>query len=311
MVTHVTPRYSDIAQKAAQVTGACRPASRIPQTGPRERWRRCRTEGSSYGLVVCQYLFMDRSLMKQQAKQALRRTVGEPYVGKRLKLRRLAHVMPALNLHPTAILDAGAEDATFVYWLADKYPQATVTAVDIDEEAIDACLRARPAAYRDRVQFKVSSFAELASAAFDLVTAFDVLEHIVEDQAAAADLSRVLRPGGTLLAHVPRDRWVTRSGITHAMADEDAWQINPGHVRQGYSPGQMTTLLVGAGLEVELIETWIGRWGTLAHEIYGRLERPTPLRMLSLPVTDICAALDRREASKEGNSVFAQARKPT
>ena len=259
---------------------------------------------------VWHHSLMDRSLLKQQAKQALRRTVGEPYVGKRLKLRRLAQVMPALNLQPTAILDAGAEDATFVYWLADKYPQATVTAVDIDEAAIDACLRARPAAYRDRVQFTVSTFADLASASFDLVTAFDVLEHIVEDGAAAADLSRVLTPGGTLLVHVPRDRWVTRSGITHALPDADAWQINAGHVRQGYSPDAMAALLVGAGLEIELIETWIGRWGTLAHEIYARLEHPTPLRLLTLPVTDICAALDRREGSNDGNTVYAQATKP-
>ncbi len=86
----------------------------------------------------------DRTQFKQQSKQALRRTVGEPYVGKRLKLRRLNDEMPLLNLHPRMILDAGAEDATFVYWLADRYPDAIVTAVDIDEVAVASCLAARP-----------------------------------------------------------------------------------------------------------------------------------------------------------------------
>jgi methylase of polypeptide subunit release factors len=85
-----------------------------------------------------------RGNLKQLVKQAVRRTVGEPYVGKRMKLRRLPRVMAGLEA-PRSILDAGAEDATFVYWLADRYPAARVTAVDIDAAAIAACLAARPA----------------------------------------------------------------------------------------------------------------------------------------------------------------------
>ena len=38
----------------------------------------------------------------------------------------------------------------------------------------------------------------------DLVTAFDVLEHIEDDAGAVHDLYNALRPGGTLLVHVPR-----------------------------------------------------------------------------------------------------------
>ena len=37
----------------------------------------------------------------------------------------------------------------------------------------------------------------------DLVTAFDVLEHIEEDYLATAEITRVLRPGGTALIAVP------------------------------------------------------------------------------------------------------------
>jgi SAM-dependent methyltransferase len=38
---------------------------------------------------------------------------------------------------------------------------------------------------------------------FDLVTALDVLEHIPDDQSAANDIVRVLRPGGYLVVTVP------------------------------------------------------------------------------------------------------------
>jgi hypothetical protein len=50
-------------------------------------------------------------------------------------------------LQPSCILDAGAEDATFVYWLADLYPDATITAVDIDADGTAACRAARPPSY--------------------------------------------------------------------------------------------------------------------------------------------------------------------
>lgn len=253
---------------------------------------------------------MDRHLAKQRAKQAVRRTIGEPYVGKRLKMHRLNRVVPRLRLEPASILDAGAEDATFVYWLADHYPAATVTAVDIDADAMATCLAARPASYAGRVRFVCCAFSDLEPDAFDVITVFDVLEHIEGDRAALADLVRALRPGGTLLVHVPRDQWTTWAGVVQQVPDEEAWRINPGHVRQGYSPDGLGQLLRSAGLDVRLIQLWVGRWGSLAHAVYARLEHPAPLRLLSIPVTDICSLLDRRDASTEGNTVFACATKP-
>jgi SAM-dependent methyltransferase len=43
----------------------------------------------------------------------------------------------------------------------------------------------------------------VAHASVDFVYTFNVLEHIDDDGAALADIRRVLRPGGTLLAYVP------------------------------------------------------------------------------------------------------------
>lgn len=42
-----------------------------------------------------------------------------------------------------------------------------------------------------------------ADASFDLVCAFDVIEHVEDDQRAFAELGRVLRPGGVLVFSVP------------------------------------------------------------------------------------------------------------
>jgi SAM-dependent methyltransferase len=253
---------------------------------------------------------VDRRLVKQLAKQAVRRTIGEPYVGKRLKLRRVAPAMRRLGLDPRTILDAGAEDATFVYWLADAYPKAHVSAVDIDEQAMAACTAARPAKYADRVDFRVGYFADLEPSSFDVVTAFDVLEHIDDDSAAVADLYQALRPGGWLLVHVPRNQWTHADGRVEVVAPEDAWQINPGHVRMGYSPEGLRALIAGAGFDVVDEDIWLRRQAVRAHAAYTRLEHPAALRLLSLPVTDVLSVLDRRRPAAEGNSVWLVARRP-
>jgi SAM-dependent methyltransferase len=47
-----------------------------------------------------------------------------------------------------------------------------------------------------------------ADASFDLAVSLDVFEHIDNDVAAMADVRRVLRPGGRLIATVPALRWL-------------------------------------------------------------------------------------------------------
>lgn len=252
---------------------------------------------------------MDRALVKQRAKQVVRRTVGEPYVGKRLKLRRVGPAMRALDLNPRVILDFGAEDATFVYWLADRYPGARVLGVDIDAAAIQACSEARPTRYDGRVQFRAGTLADLERESFDMVTAFDVLEHIPDDEGAAAHLYRALRPGGWLLVHVPRNQWTHADGRIDVVPDDEAWRINPGHVRSGYSPDGLRQLVEGAGFVVLDVQLWLRRYAVIAHKLYSRFEHPVALRLLTVPATDVLSSLDRRRPPEEGNSVWLVARK--
>jgi SAM-dependent methyltransferase len=253
---------------------------------------------------------MDRALLKQQTKQVVRRTIGEPFVGKRSKLRRFERVLPGLHLDPGQVLDVGSEDATFVYWLADHWPTAAVTAVDIDAAAIDACLRARPDSYASRVDFRVAALADLPTESYDVVTAFDVLEHINDDAEAVRDVFRVLRPGGHFLAHVPRDLWIDAHGREERVPDDEAWKINAGHVRMGYSPDGLAELLRGAGFETAPPLVWLQRWSVRAFWLYFKVEPVVPLRLLTIPFTDVAARLDERRPQDEGNSVFIVGTKP-
>lgn len=85
----------------------------------------------------------------------------------------------------------------------------------------------------------------LASASADLVMAFDILEHLVDDDACAAEACRVLRPGGTFLVAVPAD---PRLWSAH----DDAVD----HVRR-YTRATLSAVLTRGGFAIESMTSWM------------------------------------------------------
>ena len=74
---------------------------------------------------------------------------------------------------------------------------------------------------------------------FDLVAAFDVIEHVEDDERVFGELTRVLRPDGRLILSVPLHpaRWTIFDDYV-------------GHARR-YEPGVLQALLARHGLSVE------------------------------------------------------------
>jgi SAM-dependent methyltransferase len=84
----------------------------------------------------------------------------------------------------------------------------------------------------------------LTPASLDLVVAFDVLEHLDDDKAAASGVFEALKPGGVFLVAVP--------------ADPRLWSAHDdavGHVRR-YTRQTLGDLLDGAGFRVEPMKSW-------------------------------------------------------
>jgi SAM-dependent methyltransferase len=109
--------------------------------------------------------------------------------------------LPAPSSGSAKILDVGCGTGTMLGHL-ERYGE--VVGVDADEEAIRFCHERGVENARlleiDRLPFD--------DASFDLVTAFDVLEHIRDDAQTLEEIRRVLRPGGMLLAAVPAHPWL-------------------------------------------------------------------------------------------------------
>jgi SAM-dependent methyltransferase len=86
-----------------------------------------------------------------------------------------------------------------------------------------------------------------ADATFDCIVTSEVLEHIQDDVAALAELTRVLKPGGVLAATVPS--WFPEK-INWMLSDEyHAPHVPGGHVRI-YSATELKAKFRAAGLRV-------------------------------------------------------------
>lgn len=80
---------------------------------------------------------------------------------------------------------------------------------------------------------------------FDVVGAFDVLEHIADDATAVAEMTRAVRPGGGIVVTVPQHEWLW------SPLDEYAR-----HERR-YTRGRLVEVLEGAGLRVVRVTSFV------------------------------------------------------
>ncbi|MEU5693257.1 methyltransferase domain-containing protein [Actinosynnema sp. NPDC020468] len=141
------------------------------------------------------------------------------------------------RLAPGVALDVGAAGGGNTRVLVAHGWRATSVEYDREGAAI-AAARGLPVVRADACHLP---FADRCA---DLVIAFDVLEHISRDDVAAAEIHRVLKPGGTFLAAVPAD---PRLWSAHDVA--------VGHVRR-YTRTSLQDLLRRNGFEIGSCRSW-------------------------------------------------------
>lgn len=143
----------------------------------------------------------------------------------------------------------------------------------------------------DRVVAAQAPRLPFADGSFDLVTAYDVIEHVEDDVGFVRELARVLAPGATLAVHVPA--WPSLwSG--HDVALE--------HKRR-YTRAGLKTLISGAGLRIDRL-AWtncaiflpvaISRW---LHHRFGTGEDSANLGVVPAPLNALLRAVYRVEAT--------------
>lgn len=248
---------------------------------------------------------------KMRVKRFLHRYVGELYIGKRVKLAYFRDWLDRLDLPAAAqVLEVGSGDGLFVFEAAKRMPRATVVGMELNEIEARVCERIARREGLDNVVFTSGLLGRQGwSDRFDLVYALDVLEHVADDVGVLREMHRALKPGGRVLIHVPHRYFEDVDGVTRTVPDNEAYRINPGHVRTGYTPDELRVTLESAGFAgVETRETQ-GRWVARGHRLHAQAARFGPLRLLALPLMDHYIRMDRRGTPKHGNTVWALAHK--
>lgn len=197
------------------------------------------------------------------------------------------------------LLDVGSADGPSVSWLQGEHQRV---AIDLDPRGLtpgrDVCASALALPF--------------ASETFDVVGAFDVIEHCDPEAQAVAELARVLVPGGRLLVSVPAYSW--------AWTDHD---VRAGHHRR-YTLPRLVAAVEAGGLTVRrstygfagvfpffAAERLVRRLRRRGKPAEARLPQVSPLmdRILTGLSAGEARAL-RRHDLPFGSSVFLVAEKP-
>ena len=215
-----------------------------------------------------------------RARSGLLRTILAPHLGTDLR-----------------VLDVGSADGPSVAWMQECGHRI---ALDLDLDALgpgDVCGSALQLPFADAV--------------FDVVAAFDVVEHCEPEATALSELSRVLAPGGRMLLAVPAYQW--------------AWtqfDVDAGHHRR-YTRKRLVAAVESAGLEVQQATyMFAGTFPFFVAERLGRRLRPAGAPDTSLPeispwieriLMGLCRLEQRALARRDlpfGSSVVLVATKP-
>jgi SAM-dependent methyltransferase len=179
--------------------------------------------------------------------------------------------------------------------------------------------RARPGSIVP-VAAEPASLAFLCDGCADGVIAEDgALSRQLMTEDLAAEIARVLRPGGQLLASVDslvlgmailaeQHRWAHLTDLSHAEVVLIPWP--DGTITRCFGVSQFTELLTEAGLEVG----WVRPRTVLSPSMVDRVLRQDPAAIARLVRTELAAGQDRAggllPAESFGISLVAAARKP-
>jgi SAM-dependent methyltransferase len=128
---------------------------------------------------------------------------GEPsYIWRSGQERRLRMVARYAKLEGATVLEDGCGQGTYAREFRRRFTPH-VEALDIEAERIALARRDIPHAV-----VGAAEHLPYPDGTFDLVFSNEVIEHVQEDRASAAEMVRVTRPGGRIILFCPNRWWL-------------------------------------------------------------------------------------------------------
>ncbi|MEO8446969.1 MAG: class I SAM-dependent methyltransferase [bacterium] len=157
------------------------------------------------------------------------------------------------------IMDAGMGFGQYTYFLAKRFPESKILAVDVKEEQIADCKKFFASSGYNNVKFEIADLTTMDYRdEFDFILCVDVMEHIHEDELVFQNFFKALKKGGKLLVNTP-----SNLGGSDADDESDESFIEE-HARNGYSKEDITAKINRAGMKVLSFDYSYGKFGTIS-----------------------------------------------
>lgn len=140
-----------------------------------------------------------------------------------------------------SLMEVGCGTGYVLEGIREVYPSAELFGAEYYDEGL----------YFARKRVPNASFRQLDatvmddSDCYDVIGAFDVIEHIEEDEKVLVNLARAIKPGGSLIITVPQHRWLWSQVDEHAC-----------HVRR-YTRTELVKKVNKTSLSVEYVTSFV------------------------------------------------------
>jgi SAM-dependent methyltransferase len=195
---------------------------------------------------------------------------------------RRALILDALARHfPSArrFLDLGCGTGFVLMGAREAFPEMELSGSDVRADALDRAARRVPSAFLFQMDGRRMPFTE----ELDVIGAFDVIEHVPEDDVVLGEMRRSLRPNGGVLITVPQ----------HAFLWSEADDFS--HHQRRYSRRQLRERLLSSGFEILQMTSFCSLLmpALLGERWWRRLRRTTYDPAAELRLTRINGLLER------------------
>jgi SAM-dependent methyltransferase len=141
----------------------------------------------------------------------------------------------------TSFLEVGCGNGHVLAGVADAHPRMRVAGTDLSAAGLEHARQRVPRAQLLQADARELPFTQ----EFDVVGAFDIVEHVADDRRVLSAMRAAVRPGGGVIVSVPQHRWLWSE------ADRFA-----GHQRR-YTRRELKGKLVDAGFDVRAMTSFV------------------------------------------------------
>jgi SAM-dependent methyltransferase len=141
----------------------------------------------------------------------------------------------------TSFLEVGCGTGYVLRGVGSEFPKVRLVGTELFVEGLPFAAERCPDAELLQMDAREIPYQE----SFDVVSAFDVLEHIAEDQRVIEQMFGALKPGGLFMATVPQHMflWSDRDRIAHHVRRYDRGQLDDRVRRAGFEPVRSTSFM--------------------------------------------------------------------